>query len=327
MLSGAARLEESEAIALAREAPLISVIVPLYNAAHTIEPTLRSALAQTYRPIEIIVVDDGSTDASPDIVARLAAENALIRFDRQPNAGVAAARNRAIALAQGQYIAPLDADDLWRPTKLARQMAAMLARGPATALCYTRFLAIDAEDRILYEGPANSFAGAVLHHLAREDFVGSGSNALMRADLVRAVRGYDSSLRQRGAEGAEDWLIAMALAERGEFAYVDEPLVGYRRSRGNMSSRAQQMLASARLVAARYATRYPDLAERLDAHLRDREKWLFVRALAEGNWRDARAIGGRLRGASGLARTAMLAARERAASVLRASGLRPARRF
>src|SRR5579883_3127014 len=108
-----------------RDQPLISVVIPAYNAARTIGATLRSVIDQTYPNIEIIVVDDGSTDGTAAIVRSVLAGEPRLRFVAQGNAGVAAARNAGAALARGDFIAPVDADDLWHPTKLAKQMELM----------------------------------------------------------------------------------------------------------------------------------------------------------------------------------------------------------
>ena len=118
----------------------ISVVVPLYDKEREIARTLRSALAQTLRPREILVVDDGSTDRSAAIVAAIAAEDphGTIRLIRQPNAGVSAARNRAIAEARGRWVALLDGDDLWRPGYLA-EIAQMIATHPGCGAYATAF--------------------------------------------------------------------------------------------------------------------------------------------------------------------------------------------
>lgn len=92
------------------------------------------ASAQTHRNLEIIVVDDGSCDATPEIIQHHADEDPRIRIIRQPNAGVAAARNHAISEAKSDYIAPVDADDLWNPDKIEKQLAALLSGGPAVGL-------------------------------------------------------------------------------------------------------------------------------------------------------------------------------------------------
>ena len=122
--------------------PTFSVIIPLYNKEAEVAATLRSALEQSLRPLEVIVVDDGSTDGSADIVA--AFRSPLVRLIRQPNAGVSAARNRAIAEARGEYVAMLDADDLWRTGFLA-EIAAMIERWPGCGLYATAFDIVSGE--------------------------------------------------------------------------------------------------------------------------------------------------------------------------------------
>ena len=107
-------------------APLVSVIIPVFNGADFLADAIQSVLAQTYRPMEIIVVDDGSTDASPEVARRF---SAAIRYHAQPNRGTAAARNEGLRFAQGSHFAFLDQDDVWLPDKLADQMNA-LAESP-----------------------------------------------------------------------------------------------------------------------------------------------------------------------------------------------------
>lgn len=111
--------------------PLVSCIVPVFNGERYLREALDSILAQTYRPLEVIVIDDGSTDGTPRIVAGYGPE---IRYLFQPNAGPAAARNLGLRAARGELIAFLDADDLWHPEKLARQVARLQAR-PERDLC------------------------------------------------------------------------------------------------------------------------------------------------------------------------------------------------
>jgi glycosyltransferase involved in cell wall biosynthesis len=119
--------------AVANPAPLISCVVPLFNAERYIREALNSILAQTYRPIEIVVVDDGSTDRSAQIVVSYGDR---VRYLFQHNAGPAAARNRGLSAAHGEFIAFLDADDLWHPDKLSKQMARFRTR-PELELCIT----------------------------------------------------------------------------------------------------------------------------------------------------------------------------------------------
>jgi len=115
--------------------PLVSVVVPTYNCAHYLAAALDSVLAQTYRPIEVIVVDDGSTDNTADVVCAYAE----VRYLYQPNQGAAVARNIGIAAAQGEFIAFLDADDVWQPDKLSIQVAYMLQH-PSVGITATNAL-------------------------------------------------------------------------------------------------------------------------------------------------------------------------------------------
>ena len=115
--------------------PLISCIVTVFNGERFLGEALDSILAQSYRRLEIIVVDDGSTDATAEVAARYAQR---IRYLRQPNGGAASAKNRGLSVAQGELIAFLDADDIWHPDKLTRQQARLLTL-PELTLCFTRF--------------------------------------------------------------------------------------------------------------------------------------------------------------------------------------------
>src|SRR3981081_1852732 len=102
--------------------PLVSVLIPAFNAEETVADTLRSVRAQSYRNLEIIVVDDGSRDNTARIVSQFESEDSRIRLIEQANSGVAAARNAAPAASSGSLIAPLDADDLWHPQKIELQV-------------------------------------------------------------------------------------------------------------------------------------------------------------------------------------------------------------
>ena len=107
--------------------PLVSVVIAAHNAAPYVASTLASACAQTYRALEVVVVNDGSTDSTADVVCGFAEADSRIRLLCQENKGVASARNLGIEAARGAFIAPLDADDVWYADKIARQLEVMLA--------------------------------------------------------------------------------------------------------------------------------------------------------------------------------------------------------
>lgn len=221
----------------------ISVLVPAYNAGATIERTIASALDQSHRDIEILVVDDGSTDDTADRVHAVAARESRVRLLRQPNGGVARARNTAIAAAQGIWVAPLDSDDLWHPEKLAMQLAALDAAPAGTALCYNWFRRIDADDRVFPGAPSPVVEGRVFHRHLEWNFISNGSTPLVRADIARAI-GYESVLGDSGNAGVEDYLFQLRIARDYDFVCVPAYLTGYRRAGGGLSAQVAQMIRS-----------------------------------------------------------------------------------
>lgn len=208
--------------------PLVSVVIPAFNASRTIERTLRSVMAQTYPNFEVIVVDDGSTDDTAAIVTSLSGLDARIFLVRKSNGGVASARNRGIREANGLYIAPLDADDVWLPENLSRQVTALAASKPETCFCFARSFSIDVFDnRREPAGSVHILAGDYVS-LLRYNWVGNGSSAVFRRDAIVSIGGYDETLRTRGAQGAEDWKLILQLSARHPGIFIEDALVGYR---------------------------------------------------------------------------------------------------
>jgi glycosyltransferase involved in cell wall biosynthesis len=177
---------------------LISCIVPVFNGERFVREALESIRAQTYRPLEIIVADDGSTDGTQALVASFGEQ---VCYLSQPNAGPAAARNLGLGAAQGEFVAFLDADDLWHPEKLARQMARFEAR-PDLDLCVTHvqnfWVPELTEEAARYRGHprlTNAVPGyttcALLTRRALVDTVGQFDEALQHGDstewFLRAV--------------------------------------------------------------------------------------------------------------------------------------------
>ncbi len=238
-----------------RSRPLVSVITPAYNAAATIEATLRSALDQTYDHLEILVVDDGSTDETVAIVQDMQ-DNRLCLI-QQSNQGVAAARNRAIAEARGSLIAPLDADDIWYPTKLATQVRRMEAGGPAMGMVYSWWVRIDETGQIRGSSFPCRAEGSVALRLLYANFIGNASVPLYRRDAVLEAGGYDASLHARGAQGCEDWDLSLRVAARHTTGVAPGHLVGYRRGMITMSSDVSTMARSYAEVVAGFRRDWP----------------------------------------------------------------------
>jgi len=229
--------------------PLVSVIVPAYNAAATIARTLSSVVAQTYTNIEIIVVDDGSTDDTRHIAQTFAAHCGSMRVIGQANGGVAAARNRGLAEAKGKYVAPIDADDVWHPDNLAKQVAALETTG--AAFSFARSYIIDAFDNRLKEEPSpegQPAPPADYVSLLRRNWVGNGSAAVFVRSALAKLGGYDSTLRARGAQGAEDWKVILQLAAKGRGTALADRLIGYRQTPDTMSMNPVAMTRSTMFV-------------------------------------------------------------------------------
>ena len=200
--------------------PRVSVVIPAYNAAPTILETIRSVRAQTYRDFELIVIDDGSTDATLDVLAAVGEPRlAVFSYD---NGGLATARNRGTARATGELVSFVDADDLWTPDKLEAQVAALDARPEAgAAYSWTRF--VDETGRHLRWQEPVRFEGDVYRPLLVQNFLCSGSNILLRRRAMDAAGLFDPSALQM-----EDWEYFVRVAARFPFALVPRYQILYR---------------------------------------------------------------------------------------------------
>jgi glycosyltransferase involved in cell wall biosynthesis len=258
--------------------PLVSVVIPAFNAEHTIDRTLASVRAQTHEYLEIIVVDDGSIDGTKSRVLRHAGQDSRIRLVQQQNGGVASARNRGISESQSHFIAPVDADDLWHPTKIARQLV-VLQSSPDVGLVATAYSVIDSNDRVIAQVGGRIPARTGFEDLCRRNFIGNGSSALMRRCHVERFGGYDPSLRERGGQGCEDLQLYLHIAEVARVVLIPDPLTAYRRGPKNMSCDARQMTRSFDLVAESFCSRRPELRSLFNDHRVYMLCWLLNGAL------------------------------------------------
>ncbi len=242
--------------------PLISVIIPAYNAEKFIGITLDSVSTQTYKNIEILVVDDGSKDRTVDIVQQRALEDERITLLRQKNQGVAAARNLAIQHAKGEYIAPIDADDIWYPLKLAKQVACMIEGGKRVGAVSSWFAFIDEDGELMKGWVANRTDGCVQELLIYHNPIPASMPLIRRAALDK-VGFYNQDLKQQNAQGLEDWELGLRIAQHYEFRTVPEILIGYRQVMQSMSNDWQQMERSYHLVMAIAKKLYPEAPDEL----------------------------------------------------------------
>lgn len=229
--------------------PLVSAIMPVYNGERFIAAALASALGQTYAPLEIIVLDDGSTDGSAAIVdAFAAAHPGRIRYVAQANQGLCAARNAAIAQATGRYLALLDCDDLWCPTHIERAVAALEADAEVV-LVHADVRFVDPDDRVLQD-----FTGDDGWETARQDpFTAlllryrhiACPTAVFRADVARRIGGFDLAYSHLGCEDRDMWL---RLSLHGTVRHLAYHAADYRVHDGGMSRNGERMLQARRLL-------------------------------------------------------------------------------
>jgi glycosyltransferase involved in cell wall biosynthesis len=272
---------------LRAEPALVSVVIPAYNAARYLAEAIDSALAQSHAAVEVIVVDDGSTDETPAVAASYGQR---IRFLRQANAGPARARNFGASAACGAYLAFLDADDYWMPEKLTRQLACLRAH-PEAALVHTPVFELDDTTgaRELRIEPLEEFHGECYERL----FLGNHitlSTVLVRRTCFEAVGGFDETIRTASVEDYDLWL---RLARRFPLAHLDVPLVVYRRHAANASRQAWHIYKGDLMLVERAladrATAQNKLTSRvISKRLTDLHFGLGYHSLDECRYRDAR---------------------------------------
>jgi glycosyltransferase involved in cell wall biosynthesis len=227
--------------------PLISVVIPAKNAEATIRETVESALSQTFSDIEIIIVNDDSSDATLEIISKIDDPRVRVVFCCKGNA--AASRNLGISHAHGQWIAPLDADDIWLPDKLAQQWQ-MLQHHPKAAVAYSWVDHINQTGKIIGSGGRCTQSGNVHAKLLLSNILGNGSNPLIRKDALEAISGFDETLSH-----SEDRDVYIRLAERYEFVLVPKVHLLYRITGQSKSFRAifRSEAAYLKLIERAYA--------------------------------------------------------------------------
>jgi glycosyltransferase involved in cell wall biosynthesis len=237
--------------------PLVSVIIPAYNAEKFIARTLESVLSQTYKHIEVLVVNDGSTDRTVEIVEAFAQKDRRLRILHQPNLGATAARNCGIKSSKGEYIAPIDADDIWHKEKIQAQVECFQHFGPSVGLVYSWSIIIDERDNPL-TGIAHEYRGNVLAELIYSNFVGNGSSPLIRRSCFQKVGDFRVNLR-----AGQDWDMYLRIAERYEFQVIPKFHIGYRRAMNSISADYRNQERFMAMVVDSFEEEHPKIPKSL----------------------------------------------------------------
>jgi glycosyltransferase involved in cell wall biosynthesis len=226
---------------------MISVVVPAYNAESTIAGTIDSVIAQSCDEWEMVICDDGSSDSTVDVVESY--KDPRIRLIRGERSGLpAVGRNRALEVAQGEYVAFLDADDLWEPSKLEGQLD-FFAKHPECGLVFTRFLGIDGEGNVVSPNPTPDLSGFdnpgdFVAPLARNNMICNSSAMISRA-ACEVMGKIDESLRLRGTEDFDCWL---KIAGQFAVGFLPTAEVRYRMHAQGISNNVCAMRRGAFLV-------------------------------------------------------------------------------
>lgn len=256
----------------------ISVIIPTYNYGRFIGEAVRSALGQTVAPEEVVVVDDGSTDDTAEVVGRFGDR---VKYVRQENAGVCAARNRGVAESSGRLIAFLDADDIWEPTKLEKQ-SALFSKDTSVGLVHCGMREFDSETgqtiSVLLEGLDGDVADELLLW-ERPAIIGPGGTIMVSRTAFDEVGGFDPRLKV-----GEDWDFCYRVARKYRVGFVREPLVNYRSHGAAAHRNVANMEAGMGMF---YTKAFEDPAA---AHLKSRSYGNFHKVLA-GSYFTARNYG------------------------------------
>jgi glycosyltransferase involved in cell wall biosynthesis/SAM-dependent methyltransferase len=230
-------------------APVVSVVMPTRNRASLLPRALDSVLTQSFRELELIVVDDASTDATPAVLSACAARDERVRVLRLATAvGGAAARNRGVDVARGEFIAFLDDDDEWLPDAAAHLVTAFGAEGPSVGLVHGRFVEVEASAR---EVPAGNFAapdGQARTALLRGNRFGNSAVAVRRS-VLHEVGGYDARLPR-----LQDWDLWLRVAGVTRCAHVTQTLARVHCAHDRISTDGSALRSACALLEAKHGT-------------------------------------------------------------------------
>lgn len=258
----------------------VSVVVPTHNRRLLLPQSVRSILGQQDAALELIVVDDGSSDGTGPWLDRLAAGDERVRVvhHAQPRF-VSGARNAGIAQARGRWVAFCDDDDLWAPDKLAAQLAAMRrdrARWSCTGVAVVN-------EKLDMVGHHHVQGGEILPRLLQSNRIPTGSTVVAERSLIGEVGGFDPALR-----GSEDWDLWIRLAQHSPLTAVDRPLIAYRLGPQSLSMIIEPMREGRQIIARRYRALAAAAGVAIDEA--GHERYLARQLLRAGAGRRAAAI-------------------------------------
>ena len=227
--------------------PIVSVIIPTYNRAHLIGRAIKSVLNQTYQDFEIIVVDDGSTDNTGEIIRGFKDKRVKYIKKYKENKGSSVARNIGIKVARGKYIALLDSDDEWLPEKLDKQIKVLQSESPEVGVVYSNLLYIDENGKNMSKFRNPKKEGYIYEDLLGKNYVGTDSTLLIRKECFNRVGLFDDLLNTQ-----QDWDMWIRIAKYYRFALIKVPLVKYRLHSNQISRNLELKIITANRILVKY---------------------------------------------------------------------------
>ncbi|KOP28150.1 glycosyl transferase family A [Hapalosiphon sp. MRB220] len=254
--------------------PKISVIIPAYNSEKTICQTIESVLKQTLNDFELIIINDGSTDSTLEVILKF--QDSRIKVFSFENAGGNVSRNRGLERATGEFVSFLDADDLWTPNKLESQLHA-LQINPQAAVAYSWTDYIDEQGKFILSGTHITANGNVYEQLIVSNFLENGSNPLIHREALVQLGGFDEEL-----PAAQDWDMWLRLAQNFDFIAVPCVQILYRISANSLSTNlARQEKASLKVLDKVCHTYIHNLTDIKNKSLTNLYKYLTCKALQQ----------------------------------------------
>jgi glycosyltransferase involved in cell wall biosynthesis len=229
---------------MTEKVPTVSVIIPTYNRAHLVGRAIKSVLSQTYQDFEVIVVDDGSSDNTEDVIKSIG-DARLLYVRHEKNVGSNAARNTGIRLARGKYIAFQDSDDEWHRDKLQQEVP-ILENNLDVGVVYSGFWRIKGDDRIYFPFPSRRPRnGHINESLLYGNFI--STQVLMRADVLRKTEGFDEKIPR-----LQDWELMLRLSKVCRFRFIDAPLFTAYYTNDSLSADNSKLIHALELIMEKY---------------------------------------------------------------------------
>ncbi|MCI0590553.1 MAG: glycosyltransferase [Gammaproteobacteria bacterium] len=236
------------------DSPLVSVVIATYNMAVYLPLAVRSALDQTYKNIELLIIDDGSTDSTKETV-RPFLEDTRVRYLFQENRGQGTAKNQGVRESRGEYIAFLDADDLWAPEKLELQLV-LFSMSETVGVVHSRLAYIDETGKELRVADNELFRGRVTGPLLIRNFIGFGT-CVVKKECFDRMGVFNDKLRM-----GIDYDLWLRFSTQYAFDYVDRPLLYYRLWSGQMSHNCKGRYLNGIEIMKNFLQEFPGIVDK-----------------------------------------------------------------